>query len=207
MTRPLILVAASGLAREVAAVAEACDYEVLGFTDDDPARWGEIIDGTKVLGGLDVLADHPDVSVLICTGRGEIRAAIAARLDLAESRFATLVHPTVAVPPSCSIGPGTIVLARAVLTASVTLGRHVVVMPHVTLTHDSVVGDFATLGAGVTVGGRAHVGARAYIGMRACIRDGHRIGAGAVVGMASAVLDDVPDGEVWYGVPARPATP
>jgi serine acetyltransferase len=29
------------------------------------------------------------------------------------------------------------------------------------------------------------------------------IGAGAVIGMGSVVLSDVPDGQTWVGVPAR----
>jgi acetyltransferase-like isoleucine patch superfamily enzyme len=35
------------------------------------------------------------------------------------------------------------------------------------------------------------------------VREKLSIGAGAVVGMGSVVLQDVPAGEVWAGVPAR----
>ena len=36
------------------------------------------------------------------------------------------------------------------------------------------------------------------------LREGVRIGADATVGMGSVVLDDVPAGQTWVGVPARP---
>ena len=90
------------------------------------------------------------------------------------------------------------------LTADVEVGEHVVLMPHVTLTHGCTVADFATLCAGVSLGGDVEVGEAAYLGMNASVREGVRIGADATVGMGSVVLDDVPAGETWVGVPARP---
>ena len=44
----------------------------------------------------------------------------------------------------------------------------------------------------------------AYIGAGALIKEGRVIGAGAMVGMGAVVTHDVPPGQVWAGVPARP---
>jgi acetyltransferase-like isoleucine patch superfamily enzyme len=76
-------------------------------------------------------------------------------------------------------------------------------MPGVTITHDDVVGDFATLAAGVSLGGGVKVGRAAYIGMNASVRQGCVIGAGSMVGMGAAVIGDIPENEIWVGVPAR----
>ena len=204
MTRPLILVAASGLAREVLEVVSGVgSYEPIGFVDDDAALWGTVVHGVEVIGGLGTLTDHPDAAVLLCAGDGAARASLAARLDLDDARYATVVDPSVAVPRSCRLGSGAVVMAGCVLTASVTVGRHVVLMPHVTLTHDDRVADCATLCAGVALGGGVVVGERAYLGMNASVREQRRLGRGAVIGMGAVVLTDVPDGETWVGVPAR----
>lgn len=47
------------------------------------------------------------------------------------------------------------------------------------------------------------IGDDAYIGSRAIILKGVVVGKGAYVGAGSVVTKDVPDGEVWAGVPAR----
>jgi sugar O-acyltransferase (sialic acid O-acetyltransferase NeuD family) len=204
MTVPLILVAASGLAREaLEAVRSGDTYQVIGFVDDDPARWGDVIDDVKVLGGLDLVGDLSDAAVLLCAGRGSGRASLASRLDIEDARYATVIHPSVSLPRSSPVGVGSIVLAGCVLTASVRLGRHVVAMPKVVLTHDDVVDDYATLCAGAVLGGSVQVGPGAYLGMNASVKERVIIGADAVVGMGSIVLRDVPERETWFGVPAR----
>jgi sugar O-acyltransferase (sialic acid O-acetyltransferase NeuD family) len=206
--RELILVAASGLAREVIEAVNAGDrYQVSGVVDDDPTRAGGAIGAAHVIGGLRELARYPNADVVVCAGKGSVRRRLVERLSaagIAGSRFATVVHPSVQLPDSAAVGRGSVVLAGCVLTADVTVGRHVVVMPNVTLTHDVMIEDFATLCAGVTLGGSVRVGERSYIGMAASIRENCLIGADATIGMGSVVLNDIPPDEVWLGVPARP---
>jgi sugar O-acyltransferase (sialic acid O-acetyltransferase NeuD family) len=204
--KPLIVVAASGLAREVIVAARAGDeYDVIGLVDDDIALQGTLVGGVQVLGGIDVAVDDPEADLIVCVGSGRIREVLVRRLtDLGadDERFAKVIDPRVVVPGNCVVGAGTVLLANVVLTADVTVGRHVVAMPGVVMTHDDVVGDYATLCAGVALGGGVHIGPRAYIGMNASVRQGVRVGAASTLGMGSVLLRDVPDGQVWGGVPA-----
>jgi acetyltransferase-like isoleucine patch superfamily enzyme len=50
------------------------------------------------------------------------------------------------------------------------------------------------------------VGRSVYIGAGACIRNGVVVREGALVGMNSTVIRDVPAGAVVAGSPARPVT-
>ena len=172
MASALLLVAASGLARETAEAARRAGWDVLGCLDDDVAKHGtEVMPGLRVLGGIDEVGRFPQASVAICAGKGAAREAIATRLaalGIDDERYAVVLDPSVVAPPSCAVGVGSILLAGVTLTASVTVGRHVVCMPRVVLTHDDVVEDFATLCAGVVLGG-LHVDAPAD---RAGVRDG-----------------------------------
>jgi sugar O-acyltransferase (sialic acid O-acetyltransferase NeuD family) len=205
----LVLVAASGLAREVLAVERSCGrYDELLVVDDDPGLWGTSVDGAPVIGGLDAAADLGQADLVVCAGRGSARRELVGRLSglgVPAARYARVVHPRVEVPSGCTIGAGSVLLASVVLTANVTVGSHVVVMPHVTLTHDDVVEDFATLCAGVTLGGHVRVGEAAYLGMGSCVREHVSVGRDAVLGMGAALLQPLPEAQTWVGVPARAA--
>jgi len=204
----LLLVGASGLAREATAVAVMLQHDgPVNIVDDNPATWGTLHGLTPVLGSVDLVAEVVDFEVLLALGAGRHRRRVAVRLDMLgvdPARYTSLVHPRVVLPGSCHIGTGAIVLDGVVLTADVEVGDHVVLMPHVTLTHGCTVSDYATVCAGVSLGGDVLVGEAAYIGMNASVRQGVHIGPGATVGMGAVVLDDVPAGETWVGVPARP---
>lgn len=203
---PLLLVGASGLAREALAVAREAGRPVLGVLDDRHADLPPSVGGVPVLGPVSEAAAHPDAELLLCVGPSRTRAAVHERLTHGP-RFGSVVDPSVRNPGTCPVGEGAVLLAGVTITADARLGAHVVAMPGVTVTHDCVVEDFATFAAGVSLGGGVRVGRAAYLGMNASVRPGVRIGAGAVVGMGAVVLADVPDGETWAGVPARALTP
>ncbi|MFJ4261416.1 acetyltransferase [Paenarthrobacter nicotinovorans] len=203
----LLLIAASGLAREVLAMVRSSGpFDVVGILDDDEDKLGRVVDGAHVLGPIRDALKFPHALLLVCIGTGSGREGVVMRLrslGLDDDRYATAIDPSVNVPEGCIIGRGSILLAHVSMTASVTIGNHVVAMPGVTFTHDDVISDYATFASGVSLGGNVHVGRAAYIGMNASVRERRSIGAKAMIGMGAAVLTDVPDDETWAGVPAR----
>lgn len=207
MTRPVVLIAASGLAREVAdTLSLSAEHRITSVLDDNSALHGtELAPGVPVVGGIDLAAQLCDVQFVICAGSGTARRSIADRMlgwGIGSERFATVVHPTVAVSSSCSVGAGSVVLAHVAMTADVTVGEHVVLMPQVVLTHDDAVDDFATLCAGVILGGTVAVESGAYLGMNSSVRQGLRVGRDATLGMGSVLLQDLPAKQTWAGIPA-----
>ncbi|WP_020668515.1 NeuD/PglB/VioB family sugar acetyltransferase [Amycolatopsis nigrescens] len=206
--RPILLVGAGGLAREALAALRAMPGEwlPLGALDDNESRHGTLIDGLPVLGGTHLVHEYPEAGVLACVAnahRPAGRAAVVERLDLPVERWATVVHPAASLAPGTAPGPGTLLLAGVVVTAPQRIGAHVVAMPHALITHDDQVGEFVTMAGRATLAGGVHIGRCGYLGQGAMVRENTKIGAGAVIGMGSVVLTDVPAGEVWAGVPAR----
>ncbi|MDQ3578083.1 MAG: acetyltransferase [Actinomycetota bacterium] len=212
--RPLLLVGAGGLAREVLAAVRAADsapqWTVEGFLDDNAATHGRTIDGLPVLGPIDMAVDRTDAAIVLCTASTRTQSSrklIADRLGLSSDRYATVVHPAASVARGTTIGAGTVLLAFATVTAPQAIGVHVIVMPHTTFTHDDHVGDYTTFASRVSLSGDVTVGETAYLGSGALVREGLTIGAGALIGMGAVVLEDVPPSEVWVGSPARRLRP
>lgn len=201
MSGGVLLVGASGLAREVLAAGAP---DVVGLLDDDPRLQGEQVGGMPVLGDV-ASAVNRDEDLLVCVGPSLGRRAVVTRLIDAgtdPSRFRTFVAPGARIGATCTVAYGVIVLEGVVVTADARIGEHVVVMPGCVITHDDILDPFATLAAGVTLGGGVMVGEAAYVGMNASVHPGRRVGEDAIVGMGAVVLTDVPAGETWAGVPA-----
>lgn len=198
----MLLVGASGLAREVIASGLV---DVVGILDDDIALRGTEVGGVPVVGPV-LQAAGREEQVLVCVGSGLMRRQIVRRLTTAgvrDGRYATYAAGSARIGTTSTVAAGSILLDGVVVTADVRIGRHVVVMPNSTITHDDVIEDFATLTSGVALAGRVRIRQGAYVGMNATVRQGVVVGAAAVVGMGAVVLRDVPDGEKWAGVPAR----
>lgn len=207
---PVLIVGAGGFGGETASLLAALEAEgtftAAGFADDSAELQGGSVAGVPILGPIDIARDRVSLSVVVTVGnprRYDAKEAIVERLDLDTDRYVTLIHPTASLGTQVTVGRGTVVLAGCVVTQGVTIGRHVAMMPNVVLTHDDDVGDFVILGAGARIGGSVTVGRGAYIGSGASIRESTVIGPGALIGMGSVVVDDVPPGETWAGVPAR----
>ncbi|MDQ4214261.1 NeuD/PglB/VioB family sugar acetyltransferase [Microbacterium capsulatum] len=202
MSERLLLIGASGLAREVIAAGVV---GVVGILDDDSARQGTEVAGVPVLGPVRLAVEGSD-RLLVCVGPGSGRRSIVARLAEAgvrEERYGIFAARSARIGHSSVVGAGSILLDSVVVTADASVGRHVVIMPNSTVTHDDVLEDFVTLAAGVSLGGGVRVGEGAYLGMNASVRQGITVGTDAVIGMGAAVIADVPDGRTWAGVPAR----
>ncbi|GAA5083522.1 acetyltransferase [Microbacterium yannicii] len=202
MARGLLIVGASGLAREVLAAGIT---GVVGILDDNVGLHETEIAGIPVLGAV-VDAVSRAESLLVCVGPSQSRRNIVRRFrkfGVAEERYATFVARSARIGRSSDIGHGSILLDNVVVTADAALGRHVVAMPNCTITHDDVLEDYVTLAAGVALGGSVRVGEAAYVGMNASVRQGLTIGSESTVGMGAVVLKDVPAEATWAGVPAK----
>ncbi|WP_432482029.1 NeuD/PglB/VioB family sugar acetyltransferase [Kineococcus esterisolvens] len=209
---PLILVGSGGFAREAAEVVHAVNavqprWDLLGFTDDDPALEGARVKGLPVLGPTaEVVSAHPGARLVLCTvspQRYFTKRVLERRLALPPERYASLVHPRAALAPSVAVGAGAVVLAGVVATGDATIGPHVGVMPAAVITHDDHLGAFASVASGALLAGGVVLEEEAYVGAGAMLDAGVVVGRGSLVGMGSVVRHDVPPMQVWVGSPAR----
>jgi sugar O-acyltransferase (sialic acid O-acetyltransferase NeuD family) len=204
----LVVWGASGHAKVVADIVRLRgEHEIVGFLDDqDPSAEGRPFCGARVLGGrerLDELRAQGVSYLMFGFGDGGARLRLTPLVRDMGFVLATLVHPRAVIAGDARVGAGSMVAAGAVIGPSTTIGENVIVNTLAGVDHDCAVGDGAHVGPGANLGGSVVVGERAWVGIGATVRDRAKIGAGTIVGAGAVVIDDLPEGVVAYGVPAR----
>lgn len=71
--------------------------------------------------------------------------------------------------------------------------------------HNGDIGEHVIICGCCSIAGSVTIGDGATIAGSVAVSDGVKIGKGATIGARSGVINDVPDGETWLGMPAMPA--
>ena len=181
-------------------------WNVLGFIDDNKNQWGKEFCGAKVLGVRNILKDSTDALVLAVPGNPDTyqqRKQIIESLGLPDSRFVTIIDPSIRISPDASIGHNTVCMAHSFISCSVTIGSNCVILPNTVIAHNSRIGDYCMIGSNVTISGSCTIGDSCYIGSGSKLRDHIEIGPQSLVGIGSCVIRDVEANSVMAGNPAR----
>lgn len=197
--RAFVVLGAGGHARVVLEALDSTGLKADALTDPDSSLWGASVEGVRVVGGDDKLADYPPASHAAAIGVGAARdtrrrralheAAVAAGYDLPP-----VVAASACVARSARLGPGSQVLTRAVVHPGAAIGAGAVVNTAAVVEHDCVVGDHVFVGPAAILCGGARLGAGAFVGAGAIVLPGLAIGAGALLAAGAVVRADVPDG-------------
>lgn len=205
MTR-LIVAAAGGFGRELAAYARDAGFEVCGFLDDDEAT-AESLEGADrdvgLLGPIGSYVPRDDELVAVGIGHPATRLRVAATLTGLGARLATVVHPTAWVAPSASLGSGVALAPFACVGPGVTVGDLAMLNTYASLGHDAVVGRGCVLASYSVATGYSVLEDGVFIASHAVVTPGQRVGAGARVSAGAVVFHDVPAGWLAGGNPAR----
>lgn len=71
------------------------------------------------------------------------------------------------------------------------------------IAHNAHIGKNTMIVACSEVSGSCKIGEKVWVGPNSSVRDWKRVGNGSFVGMASNVVKDIPENEVWAGNPAK----
>lgn len=187
---------AGGLGKEIRGMVEdrSSEHSQLEFA-------GYIDDGIRAQPAAD-LSSVDDIVVAVALS--ESRRKIVEKLGTSSYPFSPLVHSSVQIRSSVTVGKGSILCAGVRLTVDISIGAFVIINLNATIGHDVKLGDFVSIMPGANISGKVTVGDGAFIGSGATILQGLSIGSGAVIGAGAVVTKNIPPGVTVVGVPARP---
>lgn len=191
------------------AIVASGDFELLGFVDRKPSCV-EILGIAPLLGSdenLPGIAEGLRIdAIVVAIGDNDVRKTVMQRLRTSlpsTVSFPAIVHPAATVGFKASLGEGSVTLAGAVIGPGAQVGEGCIINTCASLDHHGVLADYASLAPGVTCGGNVKIGEGSAISIGATVLHGRSVGRWSVVGAGAVVIDDVPDGVVAYGTPAR----
>lgn len=200
--KQLVIIGAGGHAKEVVWLARVCGWNIIGVLDDSAGQ--DAVAGVRVLGEVSLCTEYDECFFTIAVGDPRSRSQVANKLEvcLPQVRYATLIHPSVVLSESVSIGEGSVIAAGSVVSADVKIGKQCILNINSSLSHEVVIADYCTIAPNAALAGNVTVEGLVEIGLGASVRQGLNLGAGSLLGMGAVLVRNLPSGVVYVGNPA-----
>jgi len=117
--------------------------------------------------------------------------------------FPNLVHPSVKLDESVSMGMGNIISCQCVFTVETTLNSFNYINRGVHIGHDCSIGSFNVVNPCAVISGGVKIGNENLIGTNATILQYLKIGARNKIGAGAVVTKDVQNDSCMIGTPAK----
>ena len=171
----LILLGGGGHCKSVIDVAESAGYTILGILDK-PELVGNKVLGYEIIGTDDDIPQYVDkAEFLITVGQIKspaIRKKLAAFVEQAGGRFATVIANDAYVSKYATIGAGTVIMHKAVVNADANIGEHCIINTMANIEHEVQIGGFCHVSTGVMVNGNCKIPEGIFIGSQSVMNNG-----------------------------------
>jgi sugar O-acyltransferase (sialic acid O-acetyltransferase NeuD family) len=203
----IVVYGAGGHAKVVLDVLEkAGTCAIVGLLDDSAELTGDTRSGYRVLGGSAIfrgLIEEGVKGMIVALGDNMRRRAVFDVARAAGFELVAAIHPSALLGSRVRIGAGSVLVAGVVVNVDAVIGDNVIVNTSASVDHDCRIEAHVHLSPGVRLAGRVTVGEFTHIGIGAVVLPNLTIGKHCIVGAGSVVREDVPDGMVVAGNPAR----
>lgn len=198
-----ILIGDSGHSKVIEDCINACGNQVVAKLDDKydftfqtgPYLKGPLSAMKQVLKG--------DRKVIISIGNNKVRQEIVERLQLKETDYGVVIHPSAIISPTAKIGFGTVIMPKAVVNADSRIGNQVILNTGCIVEHDCKVNHFVHISPSAVLTGGVIINEGTQVGANSTVNPLVEVGKWSIVGAGSVVIRDIPDHVTAVGVPTK----
>lgn len=184
------------------------EWEIVGFLNDYETK---PIVGYPILGKIDKdtaykLLQDPDVYffyTLISTKFNHKFIHRLHELEIPETRFATIIHPTAVISDFAKIGYGVAIQPFVSVGPEVEIKNHVQIFAQALIGHNAKLDNYSYIANNACIGASVHLKEGAYLGTNATTIENITLGKWSLVGIGSVVIKDVNDYDKVVGNPSR----
>jgi UDP-perosamine 4-acetyltransferase len=199
----LIILGAGGHARSVMdLLLQNNDYEIIGCIDPSS---NDVL-GQPVIGNdsdLEALYLRGIKNIFVAVGDNRLRDTLFQKVEAIGFRSINIISKYAMISPRAHLGKGICVMAGAVINVNTVIEDNAIINTHCSIDHDCYIGRSAHIAPGVALSGTVKIGTGVQIGTGASVIDGITIGDWAFIGGGAVVVNNIPEGVLAYGVPAR----
>ena len=182
----------------------SCNFDIIGFVDDDEKKKQLNYKGIKVF-GRDFLEANESARVISMIGSEKTyktRHELINSFNIKPERFVKAIHPSAQISKDASIGYDVTIMPGVVITSNAKIGNHVFILANTVIHHDVVIGNNTLIGSNVTLAGHVQVGKNCFLGSASSFKNNVTIGDNVLVGMSSNVVKNISSGARVAGNPA-----
>jgi sugar O-acyltransferase (sialic acid O-acetyltransferase NeuD family) len=203
----LAIIGSGDLGQQIAHhVQYSSDLKVVGFIDDFAER-GSVKNRIKVIGKVNEIDLLFQQGVFDCLLIGigykhfALREAIFDRFK-GIIPFATFIHPSSYVDPTCEIGEGVVIYPGSTLDMKVKIEDNVLINIGCNIAHDSSIGRHSFISPGVSIAGFVSVGKRTSLGIGTVVIDNIKIDDDIRTGGGAVIVKHIDQKGLYIGIPA-----
>jgi sugar O-acyltransferase (sialic acid O-acetyltransferase NeuD family) len=152
---------------------------------------------------IDTMAWKNNNDVFIGIGDNYLRANCFDYLKNNSAILPSIKHPTSTISPSVSIANGSVIMQGVVINALSNIGFAVICNTACVIEHECIIGNYVHIAPGSVIAGNVTIGDYTFIGANSVIKQGVSIGNNVTIGAGSVVINDIKDGSIVYGNPAK----
>lgn len=201
----MILIGSGAQGRVTLDILEDSGFKVIGFLDDKDSLQGTEISKKKIIGKTNnaMKLSESNYKFIICIGNNRVRKEVSGKIGIKKSSYGNAIHASSVILKSASMDYGNMIFANTYIGSNTQIRNHTIINNGCIVEHDSVLEDFVSIGPGCCMAGRVTIHEGAFISAGVTVGPRVTIGANSIIGAGSVVLEDIPEGVLAYGVPAK----